>query len=139
MAIEDRGKTSFITPQGTFCYKVMPFGLKNAGITYQRAMVIVFHDMIHKEIKVYVDDMIAKYQLKLNPTKCTFRVRSRKLLGFIVSEKGIKVYPIKAKAIIDMAPPKTKNEVKGFLGRVNCIAHFISQLTDTCTLIFKLL
>nr|KYP74664.1 Transposon Ty3-G Gag-Pol polyprotein [Cajanus cajan] len=60
MNVEDREKTSFITPWGTFCYRVMPFGLKNAGATYQRAMVTLFHDMIHKEIEVYVDDMIAK-------------------------------------------------------------------------------
>jgi hypothetical protein len=60
MAPEDREKTSFITPWGTFCYKVMPFGLKNAGATYERAMTTLFHDMMHKEIEVYVDDMIAK-------------------------------------------------------------------------------
>ncbi|NAW45111.1 RNA-directed DNA polymerase, partial [Salmonella sp. gx-f4] len=76
----------------TFCYKVMPFGLKNAGAIYQRAMVMLFHDMMHKEIEVYVDDMIAKsrgeeeyvvnlkklfeklskFQLKLNLANCTF-------------------------------------------------------------------
>ena len=60
MAEEDKEKTTFVTPWGTFCYKVMPFGLKNAGATYQRAMVTLFHDMIHKEIEVYVDDMVAK-------------------------------------------------------------------------------
>lgn len=60
MAPEDMEKTSFITPWGTFYYKVMPFGLKNAGATYQRAMTTLFHDMIHKEMKVYVDDMIVK-------------------------------------------------------------------------------
>jgi hypothetical protein len=60
MAPEDREKTSFITPWGTFCYKVVPFGLKNAGATYQRAMTTLFHDMIHKEIEIYVDDMIHK-------------------------------------------------------------------------------
>jgi hypothetical protein len=94
MAPEDMEKTTFITPWGTFCYKVMPFGLKNAGATYQRAMVTIFHDMIHKEIEVYVDDMIAmsqeeedhlvhlqklfsrlrKFRLRLNPNKCTFGV-----------------------------------------------------------------
>ena len=58
----DMLKTTFTTPWGTFCYKVMPFGLKNAGATYQRAMVALFHDMMHKEIEVYVDDMIAKSQ-----------------------------------------------------------------------------
>ena len=97
----------------------MPFGLKSDGATYQKAMVTLFHDMMHKEIEVYVDDMIAKsregeshvanlrklferlkkYQLKLNPLKCTFRVTSKKLLGFIVSSRGIKVDPAKIKAI----------------------------------------
>ena len=83
----------------------MSFGLKNVGVTYQRAIVALFHYMMHKEIEVYVDDMITKsktkeehlvnlrklfkrlrrYRLMLNPTKCTFRVRSGTLLGFIVS------------------------------------------------------
>jgi len=105
MAVEDMEKTTFITLWGTFCYKVMPFGLKNAGATYQRAMVALFNDMMHKEIEVYVDDMIAKseseeehlvnlkrlferlqkFKLRLNPAKCTFGVKSGKLLGFIVS------------------------------------------------------
>ena len=91
MAPEDMEKTTFITPWGTFCYRVMPFGLKNAGATYQRAMTTLFHDMMHKEIEVYVDDMIAKsideeehvehllklfqhlrkYKLRLNLNKCT--------------------------------------------------------------------
>lgn len=59
MAPDDVDKTTFITSWGTFCYTVMPFGLKNTGATYQRAMVTVFHDMIHKKIEVYVDNMIA--------------------------------------------------------------------------------
>ena len=107
MALKDMKKTIFITMWGTFCYKIMPFGLKNAGAIYQRAMVTLFHDMMHKEIEVYVDDMIAKsqgeddhvanlrklferlrkFQLKLNPTKCTFGATSEKLLGFVVSKK----------------------------------------------------
>ena len=60
MAFEDKEKTTFVTMWGIFCYKDMPFGLKNAGATYQRAMVTLFHDMMHKEIEVYVDDLIAK-------------------------------------------------------------------------------
>ena len=60
MADEDKSKTTFVTHWGTFVYDVMSLGLKNAGATYQRAMVILFHDMIHHEIEVYVDDMIAK-------------------------------------------------------------------------------
>jgi len=159
MAPEDMEKTTFITLWGTFCYKVMSFGLKNAGATYQRAMVALFHDMMHKEIEVYVDDMIAKseseeehilnlrklferlrkFKLKLNPAKCTFGVRSGKLLGFVVSQKGIEVDPDKMRAIIEMPAPSTEKEVRGFLGRLNYIARFISQLTATCEPIFKLL
>ena len=60
MVFEDREKTIFVTMWGTFCYKVMPFDLKNAGAIYQKAMVTLFHDMMHKEIKVYMDDLIAK-------------------------------------------------------------------------------
>ncbi|XP_058725708.1 uncharacterized protein LOC131597002, partial [Vicia villosa] len=159
MAPEDMTKTTFTTPWGTYCYKVMPFGLKNAGATYQRAMVTLFHDMIHKEIEVYVDDMIAKsqteeehlvyleklfarlrkFKLRLNPNKCTFGVRSGKLLGFIVSQRGIEVDPDKVRAIQSMPAPKNEKEVRGFLGRLNYIARFISHLTDTCEPIFKLL
>jgi hypothetical protein len=102
---EDKSKTAFTTPWGTFCYRVMPFGLKNAGATYQRAMVIIFHDMIHNEVEVYVDDLVVKSKededhinvlrkvferlkqvnLKLNPSKCVLGVTSGKLLGFIIS------------------------------------------------------
>ncbi|XP_070004782.1 uncharacterized protein [Nicotiana sylvestris] len=57
---EDTEKTAFITPWGVYCYKMMPFSLKNAGATYMRGMITIFHDMIHKEIEVYVDDVIIK-------------------------------------------------------------------------------
>jgi len=159
MAPEDREKTSFITPWGTFCYKVMQFGLINAEATYQRGMTTIFHDMIHKEIEVYVDDMIVKsiteeehveyllkmfqrlrkYKLRLNPNKCTFGVRSEKLLGFIFSQKGIEVDPDKVKAIREMPSPKIEKQVRGFLGRLNYISRFISHMTATYEPIFKLL
>uniref|UniRef100_A0A2N9GTX3 Uncharacterized protein n=1 Tax=Fagus sylvatica TaxID=28930 RepID=A0A2N9GTX3_FAGSY len=149
MAEEDKSKTAFITHWGTFVYDVMPFGLKNAGATYQRAMVTLFHDMIHHEIEVYVDDMIAKsrtaqdhltdlrklfqrlkkYQLRLNPNKCAFGVTSGKLLGFIVSGRGIEIDPAKVQAIRSMPAPKTEKEIRSFLGRINYIARFIAQLT----------
>ena len=60
MAVMDKIKTIFIIEWGTYCYKVMPFGLKNAGATYQRAATALFHDMMHKEVEVYVDDMMVK-------------------------------------------------------------------------------
>jgi hypothetical protein len=146
MAPEDKAKTTFVTPWGSYCYKVMPFDLKNAGATYQRAMVALFHDMMHKEIEVYVDDMIAKskkgedhvkvlrklferlrkYELKLNPAKCSFGVKFEKLLGFMVSNRGIEVDHDKVRAIQSIPSPKTEKEVRGFLGRLNYIARFIA-------------
>ena len=101
---------------------MIPFSLKNAVATYMRAMTTIFHDMIHKEIEVYVDDVIIKskraadhiadlrkfcdrlrrYNLKLNPTKCAFGVPTGKLLGFIVSHRGIELDPSKVKAIQEL-------------------------------------
>ncbi|RVW92749.1 Transposon Ty3-I Gag-Pol polyprotein [Vitis vinifera] len=128
MAPEDMEKTSFITEWGTYCYRVMPFGLKNAGATYQRAATTLFHDMMHRDVEVYVDDMIVKsrdrsdhlaalerfferirqFRLRLNPKKCTFGVTSGKLLGYMVSERGIEVDPDKIRAILDMPAPRTR-------------------------------
>ncbi|RVW78015.1 Retrovirus-related Pol polyprotein from transposon 17.6 [Vitis vinifera] len=137
MAPEDMEKTSFIIEWGTYCYRVMPFGLKNAGATYQRAATTLFHDMIHRDVEVYVDDMIVKsrdrsdhlaalerirqFRLRLNPKKCTFEVTSGKLLGYMVSERGIEVDPDKIRAILEMPAPRTEREVKGFLGRLQYI------------------
>lgn len=131
MSPYDMENITFITPWGTYCYKVMSFGLKNAGATYQCAMVTLFNDMIHKEIEVYMDNMISKsrteddhlehlrklfsrlrkFKLRLNPANCTFGVRYGKLLGFIVSQKGIKIDLDKVRAIQDKLPPRTKKEV----------------------------
>ena len=98
-------------------------------------MITLFYDMMHKEIEVYVDDMIAKsrereshpanlkklferlrkYQLKRNPSKCTFKVTFEKLLGFIVSSLRIEVDPVKIKATQDLLVPRTQKEVRGFI------------------------
>ncbi|KAM2599740.1 hypothetical protein TB2_038112 [Malus domestica] len=111
MALEDEELTAFRTPKGIYCYKVMPFGLKNAGATYQRAMQKIFNDMLHKNVECYVDDVVVKtkkrsdhlkdlrvvferlrkYNLKMNPLKCAFDVTSGKFLGFIVKHRGIEV------------------------------------------------
>ena len=131
MAEEDQEKTSFITSQGLYCYKVMPFGLKNIGATYQRLVNKMFSKQIGKNMEVYVDDMLVKsreelahlddlketfttlkqYQMKLNPAKCIFGVASGKFLGFMVSQRGIEANPEKVQAIINMASPKTVKEV----------------------------
>ena len=137
----------------------MPFGLKNASATYQHVATTLLHDLIHKEVEIYVDDMIVKskdheghiptlrkffegiqfYKLRLNPKKCTFGVTSRKLLGFIVSQRGIEVNPDKIKAIVEMKPPKTEKEILEFLGRIQYISRFIAQLTMTCEPLFRLI
>nr|CAN74716.1 hypothetical protein VITISV_033046 [Vitis vinifera] len=159
MALEDMEKIIFITEWGTYCYKVMSFGLKNAGATYQRVATTLFHDMMHRDVEVYVDDMIVKsqgradhlkalerfferirkFRLRLNPKKCTFGVTSEKLLGHMVSERGVEVDPDKIKVILDMPTPKTEKEIKGFLGRLQYISRFIARLTDICEPIFRLL
>ena len=111
---EDRYKMEFTTLWGTFMYQVMPFGLKNAGVTFQCAMTYCFHDLIHI-ILVYLDDLTArspkqaqhiddlqqvflhchKYKIHLNPLKCGFCVPAGRLLRFIVSHKGITSDPLK--------------------------------------------
>ena len=127
----DQEKTFFDTSQGLFCYKVMSFGLKNAGATYQRLMNKMFARQIGRNVQVYVDNMLVKslrkdnnlgdlqetfntlreYNMKLNPNKCVFRVIVGKFLGFMVSQWGIKVNPEKIRAIMELAPPKTVKEV----------------------------
>lgn len=109
VALVDMENTMLITPWGTFFYKVMPFGLKNVGAIYQRAMMTLFHNMMYKDIKVYVNDIIFKSHSKedhmdhfqklfeclrklrqrLNPPKCKFGVLSGKLIRFVISQRGI--------------------------------------------------
>ena len=137
----------------------MPFGLKNVGATYQRAATTLFHDMMHRDVEVYVDDMIVEswdrsnhivalerfferigqFRLRLNPKNCTFGVTYGKLLGYMVSERGIEVDMDKIRAILDMPMPRIERGVRGFLGRLQYISRFIARLTDICEPIFRLL
>ena len=123
----DQEKTSFITSQGLFCYKVMPFGLKNAGATYQMLMNKMFVNQIGRNVHVYIVDMLVKsrreddhlqdlketfgtlhsYNMKLNPSKCAFGVTTGKFLGFMVFQRGIEANPDKFRAIVEMAPQRT--------------------------------
>ena len=135
MAARDAEKTAFRTLIGIFYYTVMPFGLKNAGTTYQQTMTAIFHDMMHREMEDYVDDIIVKsktkarhfqvleevcercrkYKLHMNPMKCAFGVSTRKFLGFLVHHKGISVNPTKATTIATMKRPATVKKLKSFL------------------------
>ena len=155
----DQEKTSFVTSQGLFCYKVMPFGLKNAGATYQRLVNHIFRPQIGRNVEVYVDDMLVKsqdkeihlddlqetfdtlrqYNMKLNPNKCAFGVSSGKFLGFMVSHREIEANPNKIQAILDMKPPQNIKEVQSLTGRVVALNRFISKAIDKCLPFFRIL
>jgi len=146
----DECKTAFMTELSCYCYTVMPFGLKNAGATYQRLMDRVLASMIGRNVQAYVDDMvvtsqvkdqhvadleelfttIAKYRLKLNPEKCVFRVEAGKFLGFLLTERGIEVKPEKCVAILVMRRPISVKEVQQLRGRMIALSRFVSARGD---------
>ncbi|XP_058180128.1 uncharacterized mitochondrial protein AtMg00860-like [Rhododendron vialii] len=84
-------------------------------------------------------ERIRQYKLRLNPQKCTFGVTTCKMLGFLITQRGIEVDPSKIQAIMKISPPRTEKEVRSFLGKVQFISKFISKLTATCKPLFKLL
>ena len=125
LALDVQEKTTFVTPIGNYHYKVMPFGLKNAGSTYQRMMTRMFESLLRKNIEIYIDDMVVKskrvsehlgdlrvifkilrnYKLRLNASKCSFGVGSSKFLGYMVTHRGIEVNPDQIKAINNLRSP----------------------------------
>ena len=127
----------------------MPFGLKNEGATYQRAMNSIFHDFIETFMQIYIDDIVVKsvsgknhidhlrqsfermrsYGLKMNPVKCTFCVKAGDFLGFVVHKKGIKINQNKNKAILEAKAPTRKKELQCLLGKINFLRKFISNLS----------
>jgi len=155
----DQEKTSFISSQGLFCYKVMPFGSKNMRATYQRLVNHMFRSQIGRNIEVYVDDMLVKnleeekhlddlqetfetlkrYKMKPNPSKCAFGVSSGNFLGFMVSQRGIEADLDKNQAMLSMEPPKNIKEVQSFTGRVAVLNKFVSKATNKCLPFFKVL
>ena len=155
----DQEKTSFVTAQGTYCYRVMPFGLKNAGATYQRLVNRMFQKQIGATMEVYIDDMLVKstksdlhithlseafqilrnYNMKLNPAKCAFGVSTGKFLGFIVNHRGIEANPDKIKALLDMPSPSGIKEVQRLTGRIAALSRFVSRASDKCQPFFQVL
>ncbi|KAL0409690.1 UNVERIFIED_CONTAM: hypothetical protein Sradi_1903400 [Sesamum radiatum] len=137
----------------------MPFGLKNAGATYQRLVDKIFRPQIGRNVEVYVDGMLVKskkaeehvkdleetfsvlrkYRLKLNPAKCAFRVQGGRFLGFMVTQRGIEANPLKIKAIIDMKAPTCLNEVQRLTGRIAALSRFISKSAEKSLPFFKTL
>ncbi|GJU86073.1 reverse transcriptase domain-containing protein [Tanacetum coccineum] len=159
MAKEDEEKTAFITSQGIFCYTKMPFGLRNAGATYQRLVDKAFHKKIGKNLEVYVDDLVIKshtedeivrdieetfktlreINMKLNPKKCTFRVEEGMFLGYKVNAKGLKVCPYKVNVVLSLPSPKCLKDVQKLNGKLVSLNRFLAKSAEKSLPFFKTL
>ena len=153
----DEEKTSFTTPFGTYCYVRMPEGLRNAGCTFNRMIKKVLGDQLGRNISAYVDDVVVRslrredhiqdlcetfanlrhHGLKLNPEKCVFGVRRGKLLGCLITERGIAANSEKIEAIRWMKPPATRKGVQKLTGRLASLNQFISKSAEKCLPFFK--
>ena len=146
----DEDKTVFMMPHELYCYKVMPFGLNNAGATYQRLMIKIFKPLIGQTMEVHINDIVVKnktqsehaqylketfrlmraYNMKLNLAKCTFGISAGKFLGLMVTQRGIKVNPDKIKAILETPSPSSKKELQRLTSRLAGLGHFIARFMD---------
>ena len=159
LALDDQEKMSFVTPVGNYHYKVMSFGLKNAGSTYQRMMTKMFEAKMGKNIEVYIDDMVVKskmvfehigdltnifkilrgHKIRLSASKCSFGVDSGKFLGYMVTHRGIEVNPDQVKAINNLQSPRNPKEIQRLTGMAAALNRFISRSGDRCRLFFLLM
>jgi hypothetical protein len=156
---EDEEKTSFITPFGMFCFMRMSEGMKNVGCTFSRMIAIVLHPQIRKNILAYVDDIVIKSvqrrdhisdlaetfanlraaNLKLNPEKCVFGIHKGKVLGCLVSTKGIEANPDKIKALVEMQDLVSVKDVQKLTGRVDALNRFIPRAAERSLPFFQVL
>jgi hypothetical protein len=150
MKEEDKASTSFITPFGTYCFIRTPEGLKNAGSTFSRLTKTMLRSQVGRNIFTYVDDIVVASKNKedhladlaetfanmwharlcLNPEKCVFGVRQGKILGYLVSHRGIEANPTKIQAIINMTPPQSTRDVQQLIGRLVALNRFISKYAE---------
>ncbi|XP_058192044.1 uncharacterized protein LOC131309421 [Rhododendron vialii] len=154
---EDQEKMAFISPRGTFCYKVVPFGLKNAGATFQRSITKMFPGMLGVKVEAYIDDLVCRSmfardhlrdlgevfavlkhrKLRLNAEKCAFGVSSGKFLGYMVSRRGIEADPTQILAVQRLRAPRTIKEVQRLTGMVAALNRFIRRSSDLCRPFFR--
>nr|GEV76593.1 reverse transcriptase domain-containing protein [Tanacetum cinerariifolium] len=147
LAESDEEKTAFHTDQGVYCYTKMPFGLKNAGVTYQRLVDKAFASQIGRNIEVYVDDLVIKshteaemlrdigetfrslqkINMKLNPKKCMFGAVERMFLGYMITPKGIKLCPNKTEAVLQLPSLRKIKEVQSLNGKLASLNKFLSN------------
>ncbi|GJU69453.1 reverse transcriptase domain-containing protein [Tanacetum coccineum] len=150
MAESDEEKTSFHSSHGVYCYTKMPFGLKNAGATYQRLVDKAFDNQVGRNIEVYVDDLVIKshtetemlrdidetfhtlrkINMKLNPKKCTFGAVEGMFLRYMISSKGIKPCQDKTEAVLRLLSPRTIKEVKSLNGKLASLNRFLSKSAE---------
>ena len=157
LALEDREKTTFITEWGAFMYLVMPFGLCNAPATFQRCMMVIFADFLHKFLAIFVDDFTVYSQQQqhllylrmvfqrcrekricLNPFKCVFCIWKGQLLGHIVSQQGVQMSADKVSDLINAKAPTSVTEVSSFLGYANFYRHFVEHFAAIAIPLYEL-
>ncbi|GJZ63184.1 reverse transcriptase domain-containing protein [Tanacetum coccineum] len=147
LAESDEEKTDFHTSQGVYCYTKMPFGLKNAGATYQRLVDKAFDSQVGRNMEVYVNDLVIKshteeemirninetfqtlrrINMKLNPKKCTFGAREGMFLRYMISPEGIKQCPDKTEVVLQLPSPRTIKEVQSLNGKLASLNRFLSK------------
>ncbi|GJU41204.1 reverse transcriptase domain-containing protein [Tanacetum coccineum] len=153
----DEDKTSFFVGEGVFCYRKMPFGLKNAGATYQRLVDKVFNKQIRRNLKAYVDDMVIKstskegmlsdiqetferfrsINMKLNLKKCSFGVEEGPFLGHLITKQGIKANPMKIKAVTELEQPRALKDIQSLNGKLAALSYFLSKGAERSLPFFK--
>jgi hypothetical protein len=156
---EDRERTAFTTPWGTFMYAKMPFGLMNAGETFQHAMDIAFIGEKDKFVVIYLDDITIflksdkehcchlrkvflkckSFGISLNPKKYLFTMQEGKLLGHIVSMEGVRIDPSRVEAIRALSISRSRKEDQSFLGKINFLRRFVPNFAEEVKLIKTML
>ena len=158
MYSKDVKKMAFITKKSLYCYKVMPFGLKNIRTAYQQLINKFYKDQINQNMEVYVHDMLMKsntaslhiyfeeafnalrkHQMRLNLNICVFDITSNKFLRFMMTRWGIEINPKKIKTILDIKPPTSKRKVQKLAGHIVALRWFILRSAECCLLFFKIL
>nr|GFC33053.1 reverse transcriptase domain-containing protein [Tanacetum cinerariifolium] len=159
MAAADEEKIAFHTGHGVYYYTKMPFGLKNAGATYQRLMDKAFENQMGRNIEVYVDDLVIKshtetemerdiaetfqtlrkINMKLNPKKCSFGLAEGVFLGYVITPEGIKPCPYKMTAVLQLPSPQTIKEVQSLNGKLASLNRFLSKSAEKSLPLFQTL
>ncbi|GKA21796.1 reverse transcriptase domain-containing protein [Tanacetum coccineum] len=150
MTKNDEEKMAFHTDEGVFCYTKMPFGLKNAGATYQRLVDTIFEGQMGRNLEAYVDDMVIKSKtepemikdvketlltlkkvnMKLNPKKYSFGIEEGKFLGYIITSEGISANPKKAKVVVNMPSPSNLKQMQRLSGKLAALNRFLSKAAE---------